>query len=549
MKILMKLHVFLAIVLLIPGSLTLAATGTAATAENADDAEKKPIELAPLEVEGQPWMYNHGTRYAHSLPEVDGTNVTVTKKTSVVKLEQLPTVINNNQRELFARLPGIIIAEQQDPTQLNLTYRGIGNPQESEYILSLQDGIPIALDWIGYPTQYYLPIPQTVDSIQMIRGGSGLLYGPEPQPVINYISRGPAPDQALTGTTEQVMGSNGLFSSYNELSGTRDALGYLADFSHRGADGSRSNGDFNLNAGDLRLSYDLEAGQKLGFDFHGYSLDSGLPGFLTIQQFEADPETTTTPGDHLWTDRYTGVLRYDRDFNDHAQVTVKLWLGKTEVAHRSDSYSGGTATAGSITDQAFHFAGLDVRFAQHWGKGNAFTLGFTGYKSRSSWTEVDDLDPYAGKNDRSGTLSYDNASTTKYGALFAENVFRFGQFHIVPSARFEREVIGTNEKFAASPPHTGPLVHGTSSKNVPLFGIGLGNDFGQGNETYINLSQGYRPVRYRDLASNRSRLNDSNDPDPTKYLTFEMGIHGWPRTGLFYDVSVFQVQTKNRVES
>ncbi len=513
------------------------------------DEDKEPApKLDAITVEGKPWMYNRATRYSHSMPEVDGAMITVTKKTSVVKLDEQAPVINNNQRELFNRLPGIVIAEQQDPTQLNLSYRGIGNPQESEYVLVLQDGIPIALDWFGYPTAYYLPVPQTVDSIQMIRGGSGLLYGPQPQPVINYISRLPDPDHAVTGVTEQVLGSDGLFSSFNKITGTDGALGYLADFNYQQSDGQRENGDYDLNSGDVRLTYKLDADQDLRFDFLGYALDSGLPGFLTVQQFNANPDLTTTSADHLWTDRYTGTLRYDRRYGDTGLLTVKLWTGNTEVVHRTDTYPGGVPGRASKNDQEFKFTGLDARTVQRWGRGNAFTIGTTVYHSSSDWTVFDNLDPHAGQNDTSGTLSYDNHSTTDYGSLFAENVFRFEKFHLVPSARFEHQKIGTNEKFALAS-HTGPLVQGNLTRNVALFGIGIGNDFGKGNETYANLSQGYRPVRYRDIASNRSRLNANNDPDTTDYLTFEAGIHGWPSLGLFYDVSVFQVNSKNRIES
>src|SRR5262249_16788974 len=71
-------------------------------------------------IRSKPWLFNRETRYSHSLPEVDGTTITVTKKTSVVKLDEQPTLIDNNQRELFNRLPGLVLAEQQNPTQLNL---------------------------------------------------------------------------------------------------------------------------------------------------------------------------------------------------------------------------------------------------------------------------------------------------------------------------------------------------------------------------------------------------------------------------------------------
>src|SRR6202008_45928 len=98
-------------------------------------AQKQPIGQTgkdPVLIRAKPWLFNRETRYTHSLPEVDGTTITVTKKTSVVKLDNQPTVIDNNQREVFDRLPGIVLAEQQNPTQVNLSYRGLAKPHEDE---------------------------------------------------------------------------------------------------------------------------------------------------------------------------------------------------------------------------------------------------------------------------------------------------------------------------------------------------------------------------------------------------------------------------------
>ena len=73
--------------------------------------------------------------------EVDGPYITVTKKTSITKVENMPTVIDNNLRSLFSQTPGLYLSEQQTPGQTNLSYRGIGNPQESEFVTVLQYGI------------------------------------------------------------------------------------------------------------------------------------------------------------------------------------------------------------------------------------------------------------------------------------------------------------------------------------------------------------------------------------------------------------------------
>ena len=515
--------------------------------DSAGAAAQKPASPGGKEsVVVKSHRFNRETRYAHSLPEVDGTTITVTKKTSVVKLDNQPVVIDNNLREVFDRLPGIVLAEQQNPTQLNLSYRGLGNPQESEYVLVLQDGLPLELDWIGYPTLYYLPIPQTISSVQMIRGGSGLLYGPEPQPVINFVSRVPNPDRPWSGTTEQVGGSDSLFSSFNALSGTSGDWEYSADYSHRQSVGQRLNGDYHVNAGDVGLGYRFGGNQKLTVNVHAYSVESGLAGLMSGAQFEANPNQTTTPDDRLWTDRYTAVVAYENRFDDSNLFTQKLWNGYQDLVTRSDAYSAAFVPSSStLAGQRFHYTGLDGRFLHRWGHGNALTVGYTAYTSRSPYNEYTSPNPIVDRNDETGRPLYADDRRTHYGALFAENVFRFPYFHLVTSARYDHEELKSHETVAPHP----LLVDATYRKNIPLFGIGIGNDFGRGNETYLNVSQGFRPLRYLDIASPFSNFAPRNNPDPTKYVTYEAGVHGWPTLGLYYDASLFQVNVHDRIEA
>ncbi|MGH8140329.1 MAG: TonB-dependent receptor family protein [Steroidobacteraceae bacterium] len=508
------------------------------------EASKDPSSVI---IRAKPWLFNSDTRYAHSLPEVDGATITVTKKTSVVKLGEQPTMIDNNQRELFDRLPGIVLAEQQNPTQLNLSYRGLGNPQESEYVLLMQDGVPLELDWIGYPTIYYLPAPQTLGAVQMIRAGSGLLYGPEPQPVINFISRAPEPGRAAAGTSEQVGGANALFSSFNAVSGTAGRWDYLADYSRRQSDGQRANGDYALNAGDLHIGYRPDDRQTLSVAVHAYSLDSGLAGLMSAAQFQADRNQTTTPDDRLWTDRYTAVLAYENKLTEHDLYIQKLWTGYQDLVTRSDKYTPGTAlgTGATLSAQRFHYTGLDGRLLHRWGAGNALTVGYTAYWSRSPYNQFVTQNPLVSRDDESGRPFYVAERQTRYAALFAENAFRFKRFHLVTSARFDHEELKSRERLAPHP----LLVNATYRKSIPLFGLGIGNDFGRGNESYLNISQGFRPLRYLDVASPFSNFSATNNPDPTRYLTYEAGVHGWPSAGLYYDASLFQVNVRDRIES
>jgi Fe(3+) dicitrate transport protein len=379
----------------------------------------------------------------------------------------------------------------------------------------------------------------------MIRGGSGLLYGPEPQPVLDFISRTPNPGP-WSGTTEQVGGSDNLFSSFNALSGTVGSWEYSADYSHRQSTGQRLNGDYHVNAGDLTIGYRFDGNQKLTVSIHAYSVESGLAGLMTGSQFQADRHQTTTPDDRLWTDRYTAVVTYENRFNENNLYTQKLWTGYQDLITRSGAYKSALIDSSTtLAGQRFHYTGLDGRFLHRWGPGNALTFGYTAYTSRSPYNQYVNPNLLADRDDESGRHSYAEDRRTHYAAVFAENVFRFQYFHLVTSARFDHEELKSHQTIASHP----LLVDAIYRKNIPLFGVGIGNDFGRGNETYLNVSQGFRPLRYFDIASPFSNFAPGNNPDPTKYLTYEAGVHGWPSVGLYYDVSLFQVNVHDRIEA
>lgn len=538
--------------LLFGATSAIAAAPDAAAPKADPQAPKDAQTLDEITVTERPWMFNIDTKRDHLLPEVDGTTITVTKKNSVIKLADQPEVIDNNLRALFARLPGLFVSEQQTPSQGNMNYRGIGNPQEGEYVLSLQDGMPIQSDWIGFPSLYYLPVPQTIESIQLIRGGSSLLYGPEPGPVLNYVSRKPPADRELAGRSDQVFGNHSLWSSYNELAGTRGAWDYLINIGHRESDGERRNADYRVNSSDLHLGYTIAERQHLALDVHAYRSDNGEAGRISLPQYLADEDTVPGPYNRTWVDRYTAALTYDGWLDDNTELTSKLWFGYQDLVHRTANAflpPQPPPTSTTIDNQKFRYSGLDTRVLRKWGEGSAFTAGFVAYDSTSPWKQTIDTDLHADRNDHDGTPRLRQQRSNDYWAVFAENVFRFGRFHIVPSVRYEHERLDVSE--TVRPANlTRPLINQDYSRNVPLWGLGFGNDFGLGHETYVNVSQGYRPLRWLDVAGPFGNLNVAqNQPDPAESTSFEAGVHGWPKRGFYYDVSLFQTNFKNRIES
>ena len=546
-----------------------------ASAQDAPKQEKLQ-NLDTVEVKDKALHDDYRPKLEHIMKEVDGPLITVTKKTSITKLDNIPTVVDNNLRELFAQTPGLYLSEQQTASQFNLSYRGIGNPQESEFVSVMQDGIPLEGDWIGFPTLYVLPLPQTISQVQLIRGGSSLLYGPEPGPVVNFVSRKPDPNREFGGYSENVVGKNGMSATFNRIDGTVSDWDYLLDAHYRTDDGQRDNAGAILKGADAHVGYHSSDVTYWALDFHGYEFAGGDPGRYGYPVFVRDENFTPTPYNKDFVNRYVVELSNQTNLSADAQWTTKVWRGYQDQVTRAAGAINATPppTVTVIQDAAFRFTGVDSRIVDHWGRGNALTAGFVYYTSDAPVRQWNNSNFYVDPNDPASRLDVvcanpaapktntntpncikaNQARSTDYGALFAENVFRFeGGWHLVPSVRFERESVDINESVHVrnAPQNAIPLVDRSVDHTVPLFGLGFGNDFGHANETYFNVSQGWRPVRYFDIESPTGSLapDGSNDPTPTHVLSYEAGVHGTPLNGLFYDASVFQVNVKDRIES
>ena len=505
----------------------------------------------------------------HILPEVQGTAITVTKKATVIKLDQQPPVENNNEQELFVKAPGFLITEQHTPGQFNFNYRGLGNPQESEFTLVLRDGLPLMSDWIGFPTLYYLPFPQSIKEIQFIRGGSSLLYGPEPAPVVNFITKYPEPGSPWNFYTEQIGGGYGYYSTYNVIQEAMGPLEFRLDGGYVRADGQRNNSHYDIWQTDLYLGWRPDEHQLLALDFYSSRFDGGDPGRITYKQWVNDPNFSFTPFNNNWVDRYTTVLRYERDFGAGWLLQAKGWFTHQEIDARTapNNTPGAPHPFPSSTTfgyETFNNGGADIRFRKLWGdgtifKGSALTFGGVVYHGdapfiRYTLNEENSGPDFltASRGSTSDIIPLDQSRTADYQAFFIEDLVRLGKFHMVGSFRLDHETVEVDS--AAAPwlsavPPTGPASI-SADHWIPMWGFGMGNDFGNRNETYFSASSGWRPTRFFDIAgTTRTIAFGESIPDPFESLDFELGVHGTPYKGFWYDVGLFWMLFDNRTET
>ncbi|MBA2242468.1 MAG: TonB-dependent receptor plug domain-containing protein, partial [Chthoniobacterales bacterium] len=167
-----------------------------------------------------------------SLPQVEGTRINAGKKSSFVRPDEFPTITNNNFRQALATTPGLLVSEEANSPIINIGYRGLDS-QRSENTQVLKDGISIKNEQFGFPESHYVPSLDSIERIEVLRGGASLQYGSQPGGAVNFVTWMPRTDRPFHLSTKNVFGSFDLFTSYTAIDGTVGAIGYYGFYDHR----------------------------------------------------------------------------------------------------------------------------------------------------------------------------------------------------------------------------------------------------------------------------------------------------------------------------
>jgi Fe(3+) dicitrate transport protein len=514
---------------------------TLAVGEEAEDI--KTIEI--VEVRGSAT----DSRVKGTLPALQDGKIFEGKKTTLVDLDEQPVFVEPNLRQMFSRLPGLFVSDQKIPSIYNVNYRGLGNPHESEFVAFFQNNIPLAADTFGYPTIYYLPAAQRVERIEFVRGGAGLVYGPQIGPVVNFVTRRADAEAENAFRTDQTLGSDGLYSTYNEARWATNDFGFLASYDHRSADGPRDNEDYDVNAGYFGVSYEGFDTVRLSFDVDLYESDSGEAGRLTSQEFENNRDLVKTPFNRVEIDQLITSFKYEQQINDVSTLDGILWYSSMDrLSRRSAQFTdpADEPETTAIDEQQFENYGFDLRYALSWGGSHALTVGTTGYIGDSPRTRhVSDDIRSSVQNPEDLTFQQDRVMS--YNALFFENLFRLGKLSVVPTARFER-INYDLEEIVKNPGLDRDAIDLDRTFNETLFGLGLMYETGERSEVYANFSESYRPQRFDDLINPNSELAGTNAPDVSRAINYEIGFRGQPTERLVYDISLFRIDFDDKIE-
>lgn len=496
------------------------------------------------------------------MPETKDNILFSGKKNEVLKLANLnANLTNNNAREIFARIPGVTVWENEGSgLQINVGVRGL-SPNRSWELNTRQNGVDISADVFGYPEAYYNPPLEAVETIQMVRGGASLQFGPQFGGMLNYVLKREKA-QLFSYETQNTVGSFGLVSSFNAVGGKYKKFSYYVYNHSRSAKGWRENNRFQARNTHAFLEYRFTDQTKISAEYTNSDYEMQQPGGLTDAQFKTNSRDSFRERNWFGVPWTIFSVNFDTKVNPNFDVSVKAFglLGE----RNSVGFTKGADVVDNISTSTYQYAkrqvdsdnyknfGVENRNLYRYNVGkikNNLAFGVRLYQAnterfqKGDGTTGSDFDLTI-----EGKFPTDLEFLTKNFAFFAENQLKItDKFSVTPGVRYE--YINSTSKNGILSLKDGNLT--LAEKNIvinkPLFGIGLEYKLKQTN-FYANISQAYRPVLFGDLnpSSNITDVVDPNLKESTGYNA-DFGYRGIYNKFLNFDVSVFYLSYQNRV--
>ena len=505
------------------------------------------------------------------LPEIVGTSIYAGKKNALIVLDNVKgNIVTNNMRQIMAKVPGIHIWESDGSgIQIGLAARGL-SPNRSWEFNVRQNGYDIAADPFGYPEAYYNPQLQAVQRIEIVRGQGALQYGPQFGGLVNYILRnGSEINKKFEFETQQTVGSNGLFNSYNAIGGKTEKIHYYGFFDHRNADGYRKNSKYYTNSGFGTLTYRINKKFSLTTELIRSNIRSQQPGGLTDLQTQQDIKQSLRSRnwfDITWT---TGAVIANYEFSENTRLNVKLFGISGDRNSVGYIPSGGIIIADSInktTNQynprnvnadKYRNAGMEARFITNYNLFSVkqtFSAGLRFYKGTTYRYSSDGKGTTGTDYDMSlsdGIWNRDIDFKTTNVAAFAENIFRVtSKFLIIPGIRYEYitgKASGRNGFTSTGAEII--LQDQKKSRGFVLAGIGAEFHTSKATEIYANITQAYRPVQFADLTAPPTTDIIDQDLKDAKGYNADLGYRGKIKSWLFFDAGIYYLKYNNRIGS
>ncbi|MEZ7516116.1 TonB-dependent receptor family protein [Flavobacterium frigidarium] len=498
------------------------------------------------------------------LPETKNGIIYAGKKNEVILVDSLDAnKAINNTRQILGRVPGLNIVETETGgfTANGIATRGL-NPVQSIEMNTRQNGYNISADVYGYNEAYYLPPMEAVNRIELVRGAASLQFGSQFGGLVNYVIEDAPKNKPFEFLTSQTLGSFGLYNSFNSVGGNYKKISYYGFLQYRYMDGYRPNSQQTQLSGYGKVQYNQSAKLNFGVEYSLLRNNIKMPGGLTDEQFNENPEQSTRARNWLKTpwNIITAYANYTPSENTTISIKSTYLFGNRSIVWRNED--GGAAAVDDINPvtnqyvprevgkQDFNNSTTELRVSRQYNLGNNTSTIAGGVRFSYGWfkrlgggegTTGSDFDLSI-----TGDWGYDLDFTTTNVAPFVENIFRFGdKFSITPGFRFE--YLNSTAKGYKTKEDVKIASNESRNRYIPLAGIGLEYKTSRNTNIYGNISQAYRPIDYGELEpfGITSKI-DPNLKDASGYNT-DLGYRGTIKNYLNFDIGAFYMAYNDRI--
>jgi Fe(3+) dicitrate transport protein len=418
------------------------------------------------------------------------------------------------------------------------------------------NGYDITPDPMGYPEAYYTPPMEVVDRVEIVRGASSLQYGPQFGGLMNFVLRKPDISTRLTFESQNTVGSNGLFSTFNYIGGTEGRLSYTAYYQKRVGNGWRDNGYFNTDHAHVEWSYALNKKLKLISEITYMTTRSQQPGGLGDTQFQKNPRQSVRSRNWLSTPWLIPSLSAEYILNDKTKFSLKTF--GTFAERNSVGFVSPITTADNLgnrqVDRDYYTTyGTEFRLLTDYrlfGLKNSLATGLRYFNGRIDRQQL-------GRGDSGREMSYDLVDglfprdldfKNINRAAFAENIFRINKKLLFTAGlRVENIQSQMEGQFNVVNGQALNLKPETRQRTFLLFGVGAEYHITPRSEFYSNFSQAYRPVLISDLTP--PATTDVIDPElkDAKGFNLDIGYRGKVSNYLNFDIDYFNLHYNDRI--
>ena len=307
------------------------------------------------------------------MPDANNGLIAAGKKNEVIALANVnANIAEKTGRQIFAKIPGVFVYDMDGSgNQVNVSTRGLDAHRSWENNIR-QNMVLVNSDMYGYPASHYSAPMESVERIEIIRSTASLQSGAQFGGLINYVTKKPDTSRSAAFESINTVGSFGLFSTYNAISGTvNKKFSYYAYYYRRHSDSYRKNSISNAEAQFVTFNYRFNKAISLKAELGRSKYIYKIPGPLTDSMFYQNPKQSTRSRNYFSPDIYIPSLTFEWIINNRTtfNITSSGVFGKRNslqfdaFANIPDSNErGGFALVPTLEQPIVTFKGLKSMF-------------------------------------------------------------------------------------------------------------------------------------------------------------------------------------------